>query len=87
MSTPRTITMPKSELEALLDAAALKGALEALKRVGLDDGEAPIDVWLLRRIVWFLKIWTRRAVISGVALFFITLTAGAGWLIRRWLGS
>jgi hypothetical protein len=65
---------------------AEEAAVEALKRVGLQDDEAPKDIWVLRNLAWFARLWTRRAVMCGVGLFFLAVAIVGGGFLRKWLG-
>lgn len=58
-----------AELEVLLDRAAKRGALEALKDVGLYDDEARDDIKEMRSL---LEAWrdTKRTIGQTIARFF-----------------
>ncbi|WP_284262450.1 DUF6127 family protein [Roseicyclus amphidinii] len=54
-------TLTDAQLEAMLDRAAKRGAIEALRAIGLQDDDASVDIHELRTL---LTAWrdTRRAV-------------------------
>ena len=94
MSAHQRISLTAEDLRGLVteaaeraaDEAALKGALEALRRVGLSDDEASRDIWVLRNLAWFARLWTRRALMCAVGLIFIAVSIVVGGFLRKWLG-
>jgi hypothetical protein len=61
MSDATLISIPRSELEALLDQAAERGAKSALASVGLSDESAGGDVRDLRALIASWRIVQRGA--------------------------
>ncbi|AHC30461.1 hypothetical protein CC53_gp044 [Rhizobium phage vB_RleS_L338C] len=45
------IEITRSELDAIIDAAAERGAIKALKSLGLDDDKAPHDIRDIRQLI------------------------------------
>ena len=85
------ITVTAKELEEMLDRAALKGARQALKEMGLDDEDAGKEIRDIRQL---LRSWNeiRGTMWRTAAQMFTTglllFIAGAVWLsIRDKLGK
>jgi len=74
--------LPTAELENLLAAAAARGARQALKDIGLDNGAAREDIRELRSLLAALRLARRTAWQTAVRLlttvFLAALLAFAG---------
>lgn len=57
----RLVSLSRAELEQLLTAAAARGARQALKDIGLDNGEAREDIRELRSLLQALRLARRTA--------------------------
>jgi hypothetical protein len=57
----RPVSLPWAELEQLLSQAANRGARQALKDLGLDNGEAREDIRELRSLLGALRLARRTA--------------------------
>jgi hypothetical protein len=55
------MSLPRAEFEDLLEAAAARGARQALKDIGLDNGEAREDIRELRSLLQALRLARRTA--------------------------
>lgn len=55
------VSLPRSELEHLLAAAASRGAKQALRDIGLENGEAREDIRELRSLLQALRLARRTA--------------------------
>lgn len=55
------INLPPGELERLLSTSACRGAKQALKDMGLDNGEAREDIRDLRSLLQALRLARRTA--------------------------
>ena len=62
------IVMPEEDFEALLERAARKGALQALKNVGLGGEDAADDIHELRSLLSALRLAKRTAWATAVRL-------------------
>lgn len=72
MTPPRSdqgfVRMPDAEFEAILTRAAEEGAKRALADVGLDGGEAALDIRDLRSLLDCIRFVRRTAVQTAVHL-------------------
>ncbi|GIX11748.1 DUF6127 family protein [Elioraea sp.] len=57
----RLVSLSRAEIEDLLAAAAARGARQALKDIGLDNGEAREDIRELRSLLGALRLARRTA--------------------------
>jgi hypothetical protein len=77
----RMVTLPLEELEALMERAAERGALNALHQVGLDGEDAANDIRALRGLLEAFNIAKRTAWQTVVKMittgFVLALVAGA----------
>lgn len=82
--TESMVTMPRDELEEMLNRAAEKGALRALADVGLDGEDAQTDIRELRSLLQALNIAKRAAwqTIVRVATTGLILALMAGVAIK-----
>lgn len=64
----RLVRLPRAELERLLSQAANRGARQALRDIGLDNGEAREDIRDLRSLLDSLRLARRTAVQTTVRL-------------------
>jgi hypothetical protein len=78
----RLVSLPWAELEQLLSQAANRGARQALKDIGLDNGEAREDIRELRSLLGVLRLARRTAWQTTVrvltTVFLAALLAWAG---------
>lgn len=78
----RPVSLPKAELEQLLGQAACRGARQALKDIGLDNGAAREDIRELRSLLAALRLARRTAWQTAVKIvttaFVLALLAWAG---------
>jgi len=77
------VTISHDELEAMLDRAARRGAKEALRSIGLLDGDAHRDITEMRSLIEAWRdtrraFWTTTIKVSTVAV--LTFIAGAVWM-------
>tara|TARA_R110002096_G_scaffold182480_2_gene360176 strand:+ start:684 stop:938 length:255 start_codon:yes stop_codon:yes gene_type:complete len=77
------INLTPDELEAMLDRAARRGAKEALRSIGLLDGDAHRDITEMRSLIEAWRdtrkaFWTTAIKVSTVAV--LTFIAGAVWM-------
>jgi hypothetical protein len=77
------INLTPDELEAMLDRAARRGAKEALRSIGLLDGDAHRDITEMRSLIeaWRYTrkaFWTTTIKVATVAV--LTFIAGAVWM-------
>ena len=78
-----TINLTPDELEAMLDRAARRGAKEALRSIGLLDGDAHRDITEMRSLIEAWRdtrkaFWTTTIKVATVAV--LTFIAGAVWM-------
>lgn len=75
------IRLPPDEFEDLLATAATRGARQALKEIGLDNGNARDDIRELRSLLGALRLAKRTAWQTAIRLittgFILALLAGA----------
>ncbi|MEW5704931.1 MAG: DUF6127 family protein [Pseudomonadota bacterium] len=69
------VSLPKAELEQLLGQAAARGARQALKDIGLDNGEAREDIRELRSLLGALRLARRTAWQTAVRVLTTVLLA------------
>jgi hypothetical protein len=78
----RLVSLSRAEIEDLLAAAAARGARQALKDIGLDNGEAREDIRELRSLLGVLRLARRTAWQTTVrvltTVFLAALLAWAG---------
>ena len=76
MSDPRTIVMSQQELDTILDEAARRGGILALKEVGLNDDNASGDLRDLRAL---LVSWreVRKSALQAIVKVLTTALLGA----------
>jgi hypothetical protein len=78
----RLVSLSRAEIEDLLAAAAARGASQALKDIGLDNGEAREDIRELRSLLGVLRLARRTAWQTTVrvltTVFLAALLAWAG---------
>ena len=69
-------TLTDDQLERMLDRAAKRGAIEALKAIGLEDENASVDIRELRTL---LTAWrdTRRAIWQQIVKAGVMIVLGA----------
>tara|TARA_R110002167_G_scaffold74606_1_gene208698 strand:- start:56 stop:310 length:255 start_codon:yes stop_codon:yes gene_type:complete len=77
------INLTPDELEAMLDRAARRGAKEALRSIGLLDGDAHRDITEMRSLIEAWRdtrkaFWTTTIKVATVAV--LTFIAGAVWM-------
>lgn len=86
----RLAGLPKAELELLLSQAACRGARQALKDIGLDNGEAREDIRELRSLLQALRFARRTAWQTAVrvltTVFLAALLAWAGIKLKLFGG-
>jgi hypothetical protein len=70
------ISLPPAELERLLAPSACRGAKQALKDMGLDNGEAREDIRDLRSLLQALRLARRTAWQTAVQII-TTITLAA----------
>lgn len=82
MAEPKNVTIPRAELEEMLERAAAEGARKALAAVGLHDEDAAEDVRDLRSL---LEAWReakatamRTAIGFTIKVLLVALAAGLG---------
>lgn len=82
------IRMPEEALERLLSQAANRGARQALKDIGLDNGSAREDIRELRSLLGALRLARRTAWQTTVrvltTVFLAALLAFAGIKLKLW---
>jgi hypothetical protein len=82
-----TVTIARSDLEAMLERASEAGAKKALAAVGLHDEDAASDVHELRSLVDSFRDVRReawRAIVKALTtLFLIALALGGFALLQR----
>lgn len=77
------VKLSHEELEAMLDRAARRGAKEALRSIGLLDGDAHKDITEMRSLIEAWRdtrksIWSTVTRLATVAV--LTFIAGAVWM-------
>lgn len=65
--------MNDDELEAMLEAAAERGAKRALHELGLDDENAPEDLRSLRGLLRTLRLTGRTALTTAISVIVVAL--------------
>lgn len=78
-----SIDLTPEELEDIIDRAARRGACEALKSIGLQDGDAQKDITEMRTLLDAYRdtkksIWTTFVRITTVAL--LSFIAASVWM-------
>ncbi len=86
-----TITLTRMELQALLTQAARTGAKQALKDIGLSDGEAGNDIRDLRDWLRACRIIKSEALKTAVSVVtktvIMALVIGLAWLVGAKFGG
>ena len=77
------IKLTPEEIETMLDNAARRGAKEALRSIGLLDGDAARDIIEMRSLLEAWRdtrksVWSTIVKVTTVAL--LTFIAGAVWM-------
>jgi hypothetical protein len=84
------VSLPRAQFEDLLAAAACRGAKQALKEIGLDNGEAREDIRELRSLLQALRLARRTAWQTAVRVlttaFVLALLAWAGTRLKLFGG-
>ncbi|QIG76100.1 hypothetical protein EVC24_079 [Rhizobium phage RHph_I4] len=87
------IEITRAELDAIIDAAAERGAAKALKNLGLDDEKAPHDIRDIRQLITAWRdmkseaMKTAAKMVTTAILTAIIIGLGVQFGVAKFFGS